>query len=469
MIALVYCNVAYSVITDDLPQPQNIISTKKLIEYLQRKKYSIIYINDMPYFFKRLRETFGQDLDNAQVNLTNAYVIRDITYDGLYFFNASIINLPDLPIKSALNYILTLKRIYGRNPISVGKQALNLQRRKFNDLLHPLPVISNAARKYCRAAFIGGWCHKRPGVEYVDRPGIVYDVNQLYASIMRDKSLPVTQDYYFQGMPAVMGDTFYVLRFTAAFKLKAGHLPFLYPQNATSEPFIIEQREPITLTLCSIDLQLFFDNYSITDFKPIDGYYFGTYESYLFAYVETFKREREHAQDPGERAAFKILNNALYGAFALNDFKGKTIYDKGKFIYDDTYEYKTTNYIPISIAIAAYARSFIIKTAEREGKNWIYSDTDSLHCFQPSKYIKPSKDMGNFKIENNFKRARYFGKRQYVLDLGDKIKLVLAGYPKRCGHDLTFDDVKIGAKLPMWRYELQDNGTIKRYNGFYEI
>lgn len=438
-----------------------------------------IYIKDMAGFYKRLQESAPEDLKSADIKIRSSGGINNINfkyhYHGwvkeIHFIAAASLNPPDhLGNYDMLDYIDTLRKCAGYYPYSVGAAA----HKYFLDHadLHPAGAMTPEQRQFARESFFGGFCYLRPGIGHV-RGGFVYDINKLYAHILKSLPLPIGSPREYQGDIPKDPGKFYIHRFRVTAQLLSKKLPFIRLMHDWSVPqgyqsSIVDKE----LTLCKPDYELFRQNYRILKYQPIGGLEFYSCDYIFKMHVEDTFRLIERTEKPGEIAAYKILINALYGQYGRKDINGRTVYRDGKFSWDENFHTVSNAYVPMASAIAAYGRSLIVPAAQREGSNYIYSDTDSIHTFRPSRYIRTSKNFGEFKLEERFEDGMYFGPRKYVLLLSsspEKKKVVMAGLPSGSLDKYSYWDIERGEKIPITRNFINPDGSVERINMTYEI
>ena len=262
--------------------------------------------------------------------------------------------------------------------------------------------------------------------------------------------------------------------------------------------------EHILLSLTNMDLELLFAHYDIESIEYVDGYKFLTpvrnpFKSWVDKCIAK-KVEAEQEGNKGKRWFWKSLPNALVGKFATkkdrvnnrpvyNEELDKIEYEiikdindvdtNSEIIDEDTGEvitipkgdthlssftrqgYKATNnykYLPLSIFVNSWGRYEVITMAQKIHEEsiaqtgvsrYVYSDTDSIHLVGKDipEYIDihPT-ELGKWKVENSYCRAKYLGCKKYILDLGDKLKVVCAGMPKRIQPQVTYDNFKYGQR-----------------------
>lgn len=253
----------------------------------------------------------------------------------------------------------------------------------------------------------GGFTYLSP--EYTEKEvgeGCVLDVNSLYPSVMYTEKIPIGEPIIFTGK--YKKDSIYDLyiqKLTCAFRLKKNKIPCIQIKNMWSSFYGTEYLtssenkygvlEIVDLTLTSVDLDLFFEQYDVFDLKFNGGYKFksktGIFKDYIDKWIAV-KKQATLDKNYGQRTLAKLMLNSLYGKLATS-LKAT---GKNPYLEDDIVKYvngkekeKRGIYIPAGCFITAYARNKTIRTSQnimdysikKYGENrYIYSDTDSIHC-----------------------------------------------------------------------------------------
>jgi hypothetical protein len=189
------------------------------------------------------------------------------------------------------------------------------------------------------------------------------------------------------------------------------------------------------------------------DIEYINGYKFrsctGVFDEYIDKYME-MKKNNTGAL----RQLAKLMLNNLYGKFATNP---KTQQKIPYISESGEVEYKTINaedkepvYTPMGVFITSYARAMIQRTAQSVYHRFCYCDTDSIHIIGkeiPDIEID-DKDLGKWKLENTFVRARFIRAKTYIEELEDgTLNVKCAGLPDNLKELCNFDNFKVGLKL----------------------
>ena len=427
--------------------------------------------------------------------------------DSLKILNFSVEAIAkdfDLPIKKLeldykakreVGHILTPHEIdYIRNDVEIMSRALEIM---FNEGLNKMtissdaladyksmcpnfkklfPVLPNEIDKDIRASYKGGFTYLNPLYkEKTTGAGIVFDVNSMYPARMVYDIFPYGEPVFFTGKyeydPLY---PLYVQQLTCAFELKKGKVPSIQIKHNSlfvpNEYVESSDGAEVTLTLTSVDLELFFENYNIIGkIEWGSGWKFKATNGLFTDYINKWTKKKIEAKKAGNSALYrisKLMLNATYGRFGLNgngrkkypyiDNDGSVRYAIGE------NEERPTVYIPIATFITSYARAYIIRSWEKISEYSltkygfdavVYADTDSLHCLlSPEDVTELSKTieiddykLGAWKLESSFLKGKYLRQKCYIEQSDDgEINVTVAGLPKRMSKYINFKNFKIG-------------------------
>jgi len=390
-----------------------------------------------------------------------------------------------------VGHLLTSDEIdYIKNDVRIVAQALNFL---FNEGMTKMTTASNALAEYkniisennfnywfpppsydaeVRLSYKGGFTYLNPKYASKDvGEGVVFDVNSLYPSIMYNEKLPYGEPIYFEGeyQEDKLYD-FYIQTFTCQFELKKDHIPSIQlkknPFFKATEYLSSSNYKDVTMTLTSVDLELFFQQYDVYNIVYHMGYKFKSTKGLFKDYIDKWSNAKIKAKEEGNWGMYqlsKLMLNSLYGKFATAPEVQSQIprMEDGviKFSKSEK-EIKDPIYVPIASAITSYARRKTISSAQKIYDKFIYADTDSLHVDlkhdEVDKFIKDSgldvddTILGYWKLESYFKRARFLRAKSYIEDELDPktgelhLKITCAGMPQSCYKHVTFDNFRIG-------------------------
>ena len=350
----------------------------------------------------------------------------------------------------------------GLTKMTTGANALEEYKRiiskKLFDKWFPPPLYDSDIRQ----AYKGGFTYLNPKYAGKDiKNGIVLDVNSLYPSVMYYSPLPYGEGKYFTGK-YINDDNYnlYIQMFSCQFKLKKGYIPTIQLKNNMSfvptEYLESSKGEYITLCLTNIDLEIFFEHYEVYDIDYISGWKFRSYIGLFKNYIDKWNKIKVQAtieKNGAMRSIAKLMLNSLYGKFALNP----KVKSKYPFLGDDDIiHYKIVQeedrkpiYIPMGVFITSWARYKTITSAQKVYDRFIYADTDSLHLEGeeiPEGLEISDTELGKWKIESRFTKARFIRQKSYIEEIDNKLKITCAGMPESCYKYVTWDNFHKGAE-----------------------
>lgn len=373
-------------------------------------------------------------------------------------------------VAKALSYLFNMgltKMTAGSNALSEYKEITRLNR--FRSLYKPLNYEID---KDIRRAYRGGFTYLNPVYKNKEvKEGEVLDVNSLYPSVMYKEMLPFGEPFFYEG--EYVEDKVYPLyiqRLTCSFKIKEGRIPTIQIKHSRfvdNEYLTDSGEEPVALTLTSVDLKLFLEQYDVWDLHYESGWKFkamrGLFTEYIDKWIKV-KNEATISGNKGIRQVAKIMLNSLYGKFATSlDVQSKIPYLDGDIVKYKLGE-KTTKdgvYLPMGAFITAYARDKTIRTSQsikdysikKYGIDmYCYSDTDSIHTILPIEELKQfceidDVELGKWKHESHFERAKFIRQKTYLEEIDGEIQITCAGLPQRCYDQVTWDNFKEGMKV----------------------
>lgn len=334
-----------------------------------------------------------------------------------------------------------------------------------------------------RQSYRGGYAYLNP--KFKDKEvgcGVVLDMNSMFPTCMKYDLLPYGTPIYYEGK--YIEDSLYPLyvqMLRCSFVLKPGKLPTIQVKHsgyygAQNEYLTTSNDEELTLCLNSVDLELFFENYDVTNPEFFYGWKFkgqtGMFDKYIDKWT-AIKIQSKSEENWGMYLISKLFLNALYGKFGTSvELKSKIPYldDNGVVkYYDSDPEPQDGGYVAVASFITAYARQRLLTAAQRimdeyaagiSTREYIYSDTDSLHIksddFSIPEWLEiDSAKLGAWKFESKFRRGKFLRPKCYIEDSTEdidevepeyKLKITVAGMPKECHSQVTFSNFKIGAR-----------------------
>lgn len=373
-------------------------------------------------------------------------------------------------VAKALSYLFNMgltKMTAGSNALSEYKQITRLNR--FRNLYKPLNYDID---KDIRRSYRGGFTYLNPIYKNKEvGEGEVLDVNSLYPSVMYEKILPFGEPFFYVGK--YVEDKVYPLyiqRLTCSFKIKEGKIPTIQIKHSRfvdNEYLTDSGEEPVALTLTSIDLELFLEQYDVWDLEYESGWKFkgmrGLFTEYIDKWIKV-KNDATISGNKGMRQVAKIMLNSLYGKFATSlDVQSKIPYLENDIVKYKLGEKGTKDgvYLPMGAFITAYARDKTIRTSQaikdysikKYGIDmYCYSDTDSIHTILSIEELKQfceidDVELGKWKHESHFEKAKFIRQKTYLEEIDGEINITCAGLPARCYDQVTWENFKEGLKV----------------------
>lgn len=341
----------------------------------------------------------------------------------------------------------------------------------FTKLFPPLsPEIDDAIRP----SYKGGFTYvsdKYAGKEV--EWGVTLDVNSLYPSRMLLEYMPVGKPEPFSGKYEEDRQyPLYIQRLECIFNIKPDKIPSIQIKHHLSfiqnEYLKSSNGEIVSLMLTSPDLELFFEQYDVEVISWCGGFKFRQLKGIFDDYINYWTESKIQAKKDGNQALYlisKLMLNSLYGKFGTG-LSGKRkipvlVDGKIQYVTGDEEEKKGV-YLPVASFITAYARKYTIETSQRirewSEKNkgfdaYCYSDTDSIKALLTKEDLEKLCDIidiDDFRIgawahEETWRRAKFIRQKCYIEEDEDgEIHATIAGFPKKLGHLVNFDNFKIG-------------------------
>ena len=369
----------------------------------------------------------------------------------------------------------------GLNKMTIGSCALEeykkLITKKDFKRFYPTPKYHEDVKQSYR----GGFTYLNPKFRGKNvKNGIVLDVNSLYPSVMYYEYMPFGTPIFFQGQYKY--DEIYPLytqMIRCQFKLKKGKIPTIqikYGYNFRANEYLESSGDTeVVICLNSVDLELFFKQYDVFNLEYISGWKFKATKGLFNAYIDKWSTNKINAKKEGNHGLYlisKLFLNSLYGKFGTDTkIKSKIPYlgeDDVIHYTDSDVEEREGVYIAVASFITSYARLKTITAAQTVMDNYnagkskiqfVYADTDSLHCVSPDFELPEGLDiddtkLGAWKFESKFNKAKFLRQKCYIENSTEdvenndpeyELKITVAGMPKGCYPYVNFKNFKIGA------------------------
>ena len=390
---------------------------------------------------------------------------------------------------------MALKHLFdlGLNKMTIGSNALAYYKKLNKNFLRYFPILPYEIDQDIRHSYKGGFtylndCYKGR----TTGAGYVLDVNSLYPSVMKYERLPFGDPIYFEGKyEEDILYPLYVQTLSCCFEIKPNKIPTIQLKNTLgfipNEYVKSSEGEIITLTLTSVDLELFLSHYDVYEVVYHSGWKFKAINGLFTSYIDYWTDKKINAKKDKNKVMYtisKLMLNSLYGKFGLNPNV------RGKFPYlsdEGIVEYKITPpgrrdsiYIPVASFITSYARRKTILTSQAirdytiskyNEDYYIYSDTDSIHLLSLDydeliQFVDiDDYRLGAWKLESTFDRGRYLRQKCYIEENDNNLNVTIAGLPKDLGKYINFDNFKPGLTITKEDEEKEHKLTFKHVKG----
>lgn len=357
------------------------------------------------------------------------------------------------------------------------------------------PKVDKNMDDYIRRSYKGGFVCVKEGREgQIIKNGVTFDVNSLYPSVMRYAQLPWGMPVMFNGFYYDDNNAFYhnthplfIQEFICDYKLKENRPAMAQVKRAFMDTEYSEEGYHENFIMTNVDLNLFFECYEVTNFRPLRGVCFKSAQGIFNNYIDHFMAEKEEAVktgNHGKKVISKLFLNGLYGKFGsvMDSFVNipyKTEDGDVKFKSVKLQD-KDPQYTALAAFITSYGRQVLLNAVISNWDRFLYCDTDSVHLegFEtPEAMLVDDTALGAWKCEGYWTRGLFIKQKAYMeeyikelvvnettgevsyelvtnlsdlLELEDEdmeteIEIKLAGATEEVRDQINFDNFKIGA------------------------
>lgn len=400
----------------------------------------------LPFRVKDIAKDFELEIDKGLID----YDVNDVNENTLdyVFRDVKIVAMALAKIKAeGMVKSTTASCAYSQYSSMVGD----------NFMLDAFPDLGTDFLTLWRKAYRGGRCQVNPVYQGRIMKNVYrYDINSMYPHVMNSCPLPY-------GRPITLKEKdmgtfkFELYHLRLEFSLKPNHMPTLLKKGSiynNGDSYYIDTDGVEDIFINSVDYELLKRHYDITYFEYIEGVGFYTTTVLFKSYINKWYAKKN--QDKGaKKIVDKFMLNCLYGKFGSN-CRGahKTpVMDTEKDLvkFDISEEEDMTHYyLPVAIAITAYAHKLIDDAITYVGyENFVYCDTDSVHCLvKLPDYMVDQKELGKFKLEAVETKSKYVRQKTYIVlednwhemdTLSTKISITCAGMTSAMKESLIRD------------------------------
>ena len=294
------------------------------------------------------------------------------------------------------------------------------------------PKVDKDMDKFIRRAYKGGFVCVKEGEEGVlQGEGVAYDVNSLYPSVMRYAPMPFGRpasfkDFYYDDINKLYHSThpLFIQEFVCDYKLKPNKPAMAQVKRAFMDSEYSTEGRDGNFCMTNVDLNLFFECYEVTNFRPLGGLCFRSHVGIFNNYIDYWMAEKERATiegNAGNRLISKLFCNGLYGKFAttVESFVNIPYMDQQGVVKYKSIQAKDKEiqYTALSAFITSYGRQVLFNAILSNWDRFIYCDTDSIHLkgFEtPANMYIDDVALGAWKCEGYFKRGLFLKQKAYM-------------------------------------------------------
>ena len=287
--------------------------------------------------------------------------------------------------------------------------------------------------------------------------------------------MPYGVPVWFDGRPDPDDEyPLWIAQCEARFTLKDGHIPchqFRKHLDFWASEYVTDSKGYQVLTITNVDYELMCRQYDMDVRCWIGGYAFKASSELFRAYIDKWTEVKIKAGKEGNgglRQIAKLHLNSLYGKFATRPI----VYGRYPRLEDGIVRYRPLEpetrdpiYSPVGIFTTSYGRAYTIGFAQRCGRLFVYSDTDSVKLIgdePPEGAHVDDYDLGAWGHDGRYRRFKALGPKAYVAEDWDTGKLIIhcSGLPESCYPAVTFDNFHVGATYPGKNVQHRTQGGI---------
>lgn len=329
---------------------------------------------------------------------------------------------------------------------------------------------------------------------------VVLDVNSMYPACLRNCKMPFGKFEFKKGKPENIPNTTWIACARVSFKLKHDYnLPCIQIKDRYGREWLRESTDyrktgecnmfnEDIITFTAVDYETFCENYDFTVHEWIFHYQFNLFsnqdgKAFVDKYYQikqdadrkmkalkkespdTFKEHPDYIQASLERQEAKVILNSAYGKMGTKyvllskdsswDEEIGVLFSAEETEFNKEPDDPSHYYLPYASFVTSYARQMLVRAWNKFKGKAIYCDTDSIHAIcgrdnlpeelHPDIDWSDSGELGLWKVEGEFKCARYIRAKTYIeVDYEDKPHITCAGAPDQVKELMTWENFRVG-------------------------
>lgn len=340
-----------------------------------------------------------------------------------------------------------------------------------------------------RKAYRGGFTWLKPSYKNkIVGDGVVIDANAMYSTMMTAYDMPYDSPIRYTDVDDASKYKLYIIQVRLSAVLKENSIPCISPMEVMeyadvtsfSKSEYLDNINNLVVWLTNYDVDLLNANYNVLEAEVLDAYYFKSKRGMFDNYLGFWYKQKINSNPGAVRETCKLMYEALSGKFGTrtdSSIQIPKIDDNGIMTWHDEKLESCKNsfrYLPLIIFTTSLARYTIISLANKYYDRLIYVDTDSIHLVGSDvPYdIVIGNELGQYKIEAKFIKAKYIGLKNYIHDevlVDGSIKTItkMAGAPAYVQKQLGWHNFNSGTIVngkPMTKQLI--GGTIRYYTQY---
>ena len=331
--------------------------------------------------------------------------------------------------------------------------------------------------------------------QLIEKEGTVYDINSMYPWIYSSVPLPKPMPIPVTGLTAAnykdenYCHIFAIKNLNATLK-ETATMPFLKLKTTHKETnaknYLKHYHVHGFTTITEMEWELLQETYEHISYDTIIIYRFERdreLEEQFKIHCNTWYHKKQHATDPASRFIAKLMLNSAYGKAGQltkdDDDKEYIFEDVDRFLekkvrnnwpnetaihekietlkkhvhYNGNQPYfhkkVISGYDFANVAAASFitaaGRCYLARMINIIGNDFIYCDTDSIHCFGKDHDLPISEQLGDFKIERLFTKGKWIKAKTYA-EYDGTWHFTIAGYSEQLSIDQFYEGNTISNK-----------------------
>lgn len=271
------------------------------------------------------------------------------------------------------------------------------------------------------------------------------------------------------------------MNFNTEFVVKSRKFPFLQIKNNPryrENEFVKYSDGVENVTMTSIDYENFKKNYHVIEETDHVFMEFESSVGLMAPHIDYWMKKKVEYQKQGldfMKYIAKTMMNGFYGKTALRTVRQNVIpqfdVEENRPVYSNRVESEVEPvYIPYGSFVTAWARHKLIDSALKVWDDFVYCDTDSIHCFERKSYpfkvdpyelgvLKDETPDGAYEYARYIKQKTYCharpGKDKYGNPIKEVVEIKAAGLSTDSRTGIPIDDFKYGLEIKNANFKMK--------------